>query len=68
MDRAGFTAVDVHMTDLLSGRVRLDDFKGFAACGGFSYGDVLGGGGGWALGAWGAAGASPAGGRAACTG
>ena len=48
MTRAGFTAVDVHMTDLLAGRVRLDDFKGFAACGGFSYGDVLGGGGGWA--------------------
>jgi phosphoribosylformylglycinamidine synthase len=47
-DRAGFTAVDVHMTDLISGRVRLNDFKGFAACGGFSYGDVLGGGGGWA--------------------
>jgi len=48
MDRAGFTAVDVHMTDLLAERVRLGDFKGFAACGGFSYGDVLGGGGGWA--------------------
>ena len=48
LDRAGFTAVDVHMTDLLSGRARLADFKGFAACGGFSYGDVLGGGGGWA--------------------
>ena len=47
-DRAGFTAVDVHMTDLISGRVRLNDFTGFAACGGFSYGDVLGGGGGWA--------------------
>jgi phosphoribosylformylglycinamidine synthase len=47
-DRAGFTAVDVHMTDLLEGRARLADFKGFAACGGFSYGDVLGGGGGWA--------------------
>jgi phosphoribosylformylglycinamidine synthase len=47
-DRAGFAAVDVHMTDLLSGRVTLADFKGFAACGGFSYGDVLGGGGGWA--------------------
>jgi phosphoribosylformylglycinamidine synthase len=47
-DRAGFTAVDVHMTDLLSGRVSLADFKGLAACGGFSYGDVLGGGGGWA--------------------
>jgi phosphoribosylformylglycinamidine synthase len=47
-DRAGFTAVDVHMTDLLAGRVQLADFKGLAACGGFSYGDVLGGGGGWA--------------------
>jgi len=47
-DRAGFTAVDVHMTDLLAGRASLADFKGFAACGGFSYGDVLGGGGGWA--------------------
>jgi phosphoribosylformylglycinamidine synthase len=47
-DAAGFTAVDVHMTDLLAGRARLADFKGFAACGGFSYGDVLGGGGGWA--------------------
>ncbi len=48
LDRAGFTAVDVHMTDLLAGRAALADFKGFAACGGFSYGDVLGGGGGWA--------------------
>jgi len=47
-DRAGFTAVDVHMTDLLAGRTSLAGFKGFAACGGFSYGDVLGGGGGWA--------------------
>jgi phosphoribosylformylglycinamidine synthase len=47
-DRAGFSAVDVHMTDLIAGRARLDEFKGFAACGGFSYGDVLGGGGGWA--------------------
>jgi phosphoribosylformylglycinamidine synthase len=47
-DNAGFTALDVHMTDLVSGRVQLNDFKGFAACGGFSYGDVLGGGGGWA--------------------
>jgi len=46
--RAGFTAVDVHMSDLLEGRVRLEDFKGLAACGGFSYGDVLGAGGGWA--------------------
>ncbi|MFN3564578.1 MAG: phosphoribosylformylglycinamidine synthase, partial [Burkholderiaceae bacterium] len=48
LDRAGFIAVDVHMTDLLAGRASLADFNGFAACGGFSYGDVLGGGGGWA--------------------
>jgi phosphoribosylformylglycinamidine synthase len=47
-DRAGFTAVDVHMSDLLAGRISLAHFKGMAACGGFSYGDVLGGGGGWA--------------------
>jgi phosphoribosylformylglycinamidine synthase len=47
-DRAGFTAVDVHMSDIISGRVKLSDFKGFAACGGFSYGDVLGAGEGWA--------------------
>ncbi len=47
-DRAGFTAVDVHMTDLIDGRHRLEDFKGLAACGGFSYGDVLGAGRGWA--------------------
>ena len=47
-DRAGFTAVDVHMTDLIEGRVSLDAFQGLAAGGGFSYGDVLGGGGGWA--------------------
>jgi phosphoribosylformylglycinamidine synthase len=47
-DRAGFTAVDVHMSDLLTGRVSLADFKGLAACGGFSYGDVLGAGSGWA--------------------
>jgi phosphoribosylformylglycinamidine synthase len=47
-DRAGFAAVDVHMTDLIEGRANLTDFRGFAACGGFSYGDVLGGGGGWA--------------------
>ncbi len=46
--RAGFKAVDVHMTDLLSGRVSLQDFRGLAACGGFSYGDVLGAGEGWA--------------------
>ncbi|MDP2761247.1 MAG: phosphoribosylformylglycinamidine synthase [Sideroxyarcus sp.] len=47
-DRAGFNAVDVHMSDIISGRVKLADFKGFAACGGFSYGDVLGAGEGWA--------------------
>ncbi len=47
-DRAGFTAVDVHMSDLLSGRQSLADFKGLVACGGFSYGDVLGAGEGWA--------------------
>jgi len=46
--RAGFKAVDVHMTDLLSGRVSLQNFRGLAACGGFSYGDVLGAGEGWA--------------------
>ncbi len=46
--RAGFTAVDVHMTDLLSGRRDLQEFKGLVACGGFSYGDVLGAGEGWA--------------------
>jgi phosphoribosylformylglycinamidine synthase len=47
-DRAGFSAVDVHMSDIISGRVSLRDFKGVAACGGFSYGDVLGAGEGWA--------------------
>ncbi len=47
-DLAGFTAVDVHMSDILSGRVTLRDFSGLAGCGGFSYGDVLGAGGGWA--------------------
>ena len=47
-DRARFEAVDVHMTDLLSGRVSLDAFNVLVACGGFSYGDVLGAGGGWA--------------------
>jgi phosphoribosylformylglycinamidine synthase len=47
-DRAGFEAVDVHMTDLIAGRASLAGFKGFAAGGGFSYGDVLGGGRGWA--------------------
>jgi len=48
MHQAGFTAVDVHMSDLIAGRARLDDFKGFIAVGGFSYGDVLGAGEGWA--------------------
>jgi phosphoribosylformylglycinamidine synthase len=47
-DRAGFAAFDVHMSDIIAGRVQLADFKGFAACGGFSYGDVLGAGEGWA--------------------
>ena len=48
MDKSGFTAVDVHMSDLIAGRAKLDDFKGFIAVGGFSYGDVLGAGEGWA--------------------
>ena len=48
--RAGFEAVDVHMSDLKAGRRHLSDFKGLAACGGFSYGDVLGAGEGWAKG------------------
>ncbi len=47
-DRAGFEALDVHMSDLLSGAVSLQPFRGLAACGGFSYGDVLGAGEGWA--------------------
>ena len=47
-DRAGFEAIDVHMSDIISGRVSLKGFKGLAACGGFSYGDVLGAGEGWA--------------------
>ncbi|MDZ7889838.1 MAG: phosphoribosylformylglycinamidine synthase [Pseudomonas sp.] len=47
-DRAGFSAIDVHMSDILAGRVDLEDFKGLVACGGFSYGDVLGAGEGWA--------------------
>ncbi|WP_456092637.1 phosphoribosylformylglycinamidine synthase [Neisseria sp.] len=46
--RAGFDAYDVHMSDLMAGRVHLEDFKMLAACGGFSYGDVLGAGEGWA--------------------
>src|SRR5690606_34169558 len=47
-DRAGFEAHDVHMSDIISGRVSLEEFSGFVACGGFSYGDVLGAGEGWA--------------------
>ncbi|MDH3388073.1 MAG: phosphoribosylformylglycinamidine synthase [Gammaproteobacteria bacterium] len=46
-DRAGFSAFDVHMSDIIAGRVSLRDFHGIAACGGFSYGDVLGAGEGW---------------------
>jgi phosphoribosylformylglycinamidine synthase len=48
LDRAGFATRDVHMSDILSGRVGLDEFRGVVACGGFSYGDVLGAGEGWA--------------------
>jgi len=48
MDRAGFDTFDVHMSDLQTGRARLDQFQGFVACGGFSYGDTLGAGEGWA--------------------
>ncbi len=47
-DRAGFSAFDVHMSDIIDGRTSLENYKGFAACGGFSYGDVLGAGAGWA--------------------
>ncbi|QQS19431.1 phosphoribosylformylglycinamidine synthase [Candidatus Saccharibacteria bacterium] len=47
-NRAGFLAVDVHLNDLITGTTKLDDFSGLVACGGFSYGDVLGAGGGWA--------------------
>jgi phosphoribosylformylglycinamidine synthase len=47
-DRAGFAAQDVHMSDILNGNVSLKDFRGLVACGGFSYGDVLGAGEGWA--------------------
>ncbi len=47
-DRAGFDAADVHMSDIIAGRASLANFKGYAACGGFSYGDVLGAGEGWA--------------------
>ncbi|MET0047927.1 MAG: phosphoribosylformylglycinamidine synthase [Sedimenticola sp.] len=46
--RSGFESVDVHMSDIIEGRVELDRFKGLVACGGFSYGDVLGAGEGWA--------------------
>lgn len=46
--RAGFDPVDVHMSDLLTDAIQLDDFRGLAICGGYSYGDVLGAGGGWA--------------------
>lgn len=48
LHQAGFKAVDVHMSDLIAGRAKLDDFKGIVAVGGFSYGDVLGAGEGWA--------------------
>ncbi len=48
MDQAGFDTFDVHMSDLQAGRARLDQFIGFVACGGFSYGDTLGAGEGWA--------------------
>jgi phosphoribosylformylglycinamidine synthase len=47
-DRAGFECIDVHMQDLIDDRIKLDSFNGLVACGGFSYGDVLGAGGGWA--------------------
>ena len=45
---AGFDSYDVHMSDLLAGKAKLDNFRGLIACGGFSYGDVLGAGEGWA--------------------
>jgi phosphoribosylformylglycinamidine synthase len=48
MERVGFEPHDVHMSDVLGGRVSLQEFKGLVACGGFSYGDVLGAGEGWA--------------------
>ena len=47
-DRAGFAAIDVHMSDLMTDRYNLNEFNAMVACGGFSYGDVLGAGGGWA--------------------
>ena len=48
MDWAGFSSYDIHMSDLIAGRINLKDFQGLVACGGFSYGDVLGAGEGWA--------------------
>jgi phosphoribosylformylglycinamidine synthase len=48
IDRAGVNAVDIHMSDILTGQVALDEYHGLVACGGFSYGDVLGAGEGWA--------------------
>lgn len=47
-EKAGFSSIDVHMSDLINGHQHLNDFQGLVACGGFSYGDVLGAGGGWA--------------------
>lgn len=47
-DKAGFESIDVHMSDIITGRMALESFTGLVACGGFSYGDVLGAGGGWA--------------------
>ena len=47
-NKAGFNAYDIHMTDILNGQVNLDEYIGLVVCGGFSYGDVLGAGGGWA--------------------
>ncbi len=47
-ERAGFSSIDVHMSDIMSGRVTLRDYRGIVGCGGFSYGDVLGAGQGWA--------------------
>ncbi|MBG24360.1 MAG: phosphoribosylformylglycinamidine synthase [Idiomarinaceae bacterium] len=47
-DRAGFEATDIHMSDILTGQAVLDEYNGLVACGGFSYGDVLGAGEGWA--------------------
>ncbi len=47
-DRAGFECIDIHMQDLIDGQITLESFNGLVACGGFSYGDVLGAGGGWA--------------------